>query len=46
MEFINTDETIEINNLDQMSLKQYQEYIKINYKYCIDKMKLKPNGMR
>ncbi|MDM5187567.1 hypothetical protein QUF99_09615 [Bacillus sp. DX4.1] len=28
MEFINTDETVEINDLEQMSLKQYQNYIK------------------
>ena len=48
MEFINTDETIEINNLDQMSLKQYQEYIKnqLQVLYRQNEIKTEWNAMK
>ncbi|PEV33314.1 hypothetical protein [Bacillus thuringiensis] len=48
MEFINTDEAVEINNLEQMSLKQYQEYIKnqLQILYPQDEIETEWNAMK
>ncbi|MEK4776011.1 hypothetical protein NST86_06560 [Bacillus sp. FSL L8-0199] len=48
MESINTDEPVEINDLEQMSLKQYQDYIKgqLQELYQQEEVETEWNAMR